>query len=46
MPWNDDLAVNSPAYKFAIDTGKTLRIVAGPGTGESFGLRRRVASSK
>lgn len=43
MPWNENLDVNSPAYKFAIDTGKTLRIVAGPGTGKSFGLRRRVA---
>lgn len=43
MPWNDNLDINSPAYKFAIDTGKTLRIVAGPGTGKSFGLRRRIA---
>jgi len=43
MPWNDNLDVSSPAYRFAIDTGKTLRIVAGPGTGKSFGLRRRVA---
>lgn len=43
MPWNDNLDVNSPAYNFAIDRAKALRVVAGPGTGKSFALRRRVA---
>lgn len=42
MAWNDNLEVNSPAYNFATDKNNTIRVVAGPGTGKSFGLKRRV----
>jgi len=41
--WNEGLDENSSAYRFAADTSKTIRVVAGPGTGKSFALRRRVA---
>ena len=38
MPWDNDLDRGSAAYKFASDESKTIRVVAGPGTGKSFGL--------
>ncbi len=43
MAWNTGLDINSAAYKFASDNSKIIRVVAGPGTGKSFGLQRRVA---
>jgi superfamily I DNA/RNA helicase len=43
MSWDTGLDKNSAAYKFASDTSKIIRVVAGPGTGKSFGLQRRVA---
>jgi superfamily I DNA/RNA helicase len=43
MPWNDDLNPMSPAYGIAADTSRFVRVVAGPGTGKSFALKRRVA---
>src|SRR4051794_39985860 len=43
MPWNDGLDRNSPAYGIAADQSDRLRVVAGPGTGKSFALKRRVA---
>jgi len=43
MPWDTGLDKNSAAYKFAAEPSKTIRVVAGPGTGKSFGLQRRVA---
>ena len=43
MPWDNDLDRGSAAYRFASDESKTIRVVAGPGTGKSFGLKRRVA---
>jgi len=43
MSWDTGLDKNSAAYKFAFDKSKTIRVVAGPGTGKSFGLQRRVA---
>ncbi|MEX0628512.1 MAG: UvrD-helicase domain-containing protein, partial [Cucumibacter sp.] len=43
MPWNDDLAQNSPAYGIAADESTRIRTIAGPGTGKSFSMRRRVA---
>ncbi|HZZ21464.1 MAG TPA: UvrD-helicase domain-containing protein, partial [Roseiarcus sp.] len=43
MPWNDDLKPNSPAYRIAADPSLSVRVVAGPGTGKSFALKRRVA---
>lgn len=41
--WDSDLDKSSAAYRFAADTSKIIRVVAGPGTGKSFGLNRRVA---
>jgi len=43
MPWDDDLDRNAPAYRIAADLSESIRVVAGPGTGKSFGLKRRVA---
>ncbi len=43
MIWDNNLDKTSAAYKFAADKSKTIRVVAGPGTGKSFGLKRRVA---
>ena len=43
MAWNTGLAINTPAYNFAIEQAQSICVVAGPGTGKSFGLRRRVA---
>lgn len=43
MTWDHDIDRESAAFKFASDESKTIRVVAGPGTGKSFGLRRRVA---
>ena len=43
MAWDDDLDPNSPAYGIAGATTRYVRVVAGPGTGKSFALKRRVA---
>lgn len=43
MPWNDGLDPTSPAHAIAADASRTIRVVAGPGTGKSFALKRRVA---
>lgn len=43
MPWDTGLDMNSAAYRFAADCSQIIRVVAGPGTGKSFGLQRRVA---
>lgn len=43
MPWDAELDPNSAAYLFAANSSRTIRVVAGPGTGKSFGLQRRVA---
>jgi DNA helicase II / ATP-dependent DNA helicase PcrA len=43
MPWHDNLDRNSPAYAIASSASRFNRIVAGPGTGKSFALKRRVA---
>lgn len=41
MAWNDDL--EGPAYNIASFGETPLRVLAGPGTGKSFALKRRVA---
>lgn len=41
MPWNDDLA--GPALSIAETTESPLRVMAGPGTGKSFAMKRRIA---
>jgi DNA helicase II / ATP-dependent DNA helicase PcrA len=43
MPWDQDLDPNSPAYGIASSQTRFNRVVAGPGTGKSFALKRRVA---
>ena len=43
MTWNIGLDENSPAYNFACNDQRIIRVMAGPGTGKSFGLKRRVA---
>jgi len=43
MPWSDGLAIGSPAYEIASSTNLRVRVVAGPGTGKSFAMKRRVA---
>jgi len=41
MPWNDNL--EGPALEIASTAESPLRVVAGPGTGKTFSLMRRVA---
>ena len=43
MPWNDDLIVGSPAYRIAASIQPRIRMLAGPGAGKSFAMKRRVA---
>ena len=43
MPWESVLDEKSATCRFAADNSKISRVVAGPGTGKSFGLNRRVA---
>ncbi|OHB18733.1 MAG: hypothetical protein A2854_03595 [Parcubacteria group bacterium RIFCSPHIGHO2_01_FULL_56_18] len=43
MAWNDDLPVGSAAHQIAASTHNRIRVLAGPGTGKSFAMKRRVA---
>ena len=43
MPWSDGLTPAIPAYQIAASTNRRVRVVAGPGTGKSFAMKRRVA---
>jgi len=43
MAWYDDLSPQSPAFQIASSTNPRIRVVAGPGTGKSFAMKRRVA---
>lgn len=43
MPWSDDLGAGTPAYLIAASGNPRIRVVAGPGTGKSFAMKRRVA---
>lgn len=43
MPWSDGLTPATPAHKIASSTNSRIRVVAGPGTGKSFAMKRRVA---
>lgn len=43
MAWDDDLEAGTPAYDLAAIDAATIRAVAGPGSGKSFGIKRRVA---
>lgn len=43
MPWHTGLTEGTPAYEIAASTNPRVRVVAGPGTGKSFAMKRRVA---
>ena len=43
MPWNDDLELGSPAYGIASSAHRRIRVLAGPGAGKSFAMKRRIA---
>ena len=43
MPWDDNLVVGSPAYSIAASVHGRIRVLAGPGAGKSFAMKRRVA---
>jgi DNA helicase-2/ATP-dependent DNA helicase PcrA len=41
MPWDDDL--EGPTYDIASSDDSPMRVMAGPGTGKTFALQRKVA---
>lgn len=43
LAWNTDLDPESEAYSIAASENERIRVVAGPGTGKSFAMKRRVA---
>jgi superfamily I DNA/RNA helicase len=43
MLWNNDLEKGTPAFNLASTNSRTIRAVAGPGSGKSFAIKRRVA---
>jgi DNA helicase-2/ATP-dependent DNA helicase PcrA len=43
MAWHEGLSKDSIVYKIAAAADKRIRVIAGPGTGKSFAMKRRVA---
>ncbi|MBU6464496.1 MAG: UvrD-helicase domain-containing protein [Bradyrhizobium sp.] len=43
MTWFDGLTAGTPAFQIAASVNPRIRVVAGPGTGKSFAMKRRVA---
>jgi DNA helicase-2/ATP-dependent DNA helicase PcrA len=43
MSWNSNLTPGSQPYSIAASSKTRIRVVAGPGTGKSFAMKRRVA---
>ncbi len=43
MAWNDELNKAGVAYKIASAGENRIRVIAGPGTGKSYAIKRRVA---
>lgn len=43
VAWDKDLDKNGVAYKIAAASGDRIRVIAGPGTGKSYAMKRRVA---
>lgn len=43
MTWSQGLEVGSPAFEIAASENPKVRVVAGPGAGKSFAMKRRVA---
>lgn len=42
MSWKDGLEESSPAFKLASSNAKIIRAVAGPGSGKSFAIKKRI----
>lgn len=42
MAWNDNIEAGSSAYNLAASNEKTIRAVAGPGSGKSFAINKRI----
>jgi len=42
MAWNDEIEEGSPAYNLAASDSETIRAVAGPGSGKSFAIKKRI----
>jgi superfamily I DNA/RNA helicase len=42
MAWNDGIEVGSPAHLLASSEARTIRAVAGPGSGKSFAIKKRI----
>jgi DNA helicase-2/ATP-dependent DNA helicase PcrA len=43
MAWNDDLPIDTAAHAIAASVHNRIRVLAGPGAGKSFAMKRRVA---
>ncbi len=43
MAWSDGLEEGTQAYEIASSPNQHVRVIAGPGTGKSFAMKRRVA---
>lgn len=43
MAWNDNLQQGTPAYDIVASAHDRIRVLAGPGSGKSFAMKRRVA---
>ena len=43
MPWSDGLPAGTHAHSIASSENSRIRVIAGPGTGKSFAMKRRVA---
>jgi superfamily I DNA/RNA helicase len=43
MAWNDGLEINSPHYDIALSNGKYVSVRAGPGTGKTYAMMRKIA---
>lgn len=43
MAWYDGLAIDSAAFEIAQSAERRIRVLAGPGAGKSFAMKRRVA---
>jgi DNA helicase II / ATP-dependent DNA helicase PcrA len=43
MAWNENLISGTPTFNLASREAHTIRAVAGPGSGKTFGIKRRIA---
>ena len=43
MAWDQELDKSAVAYKIASAMENRIRVIAGPGTGKSYAMKRRVA---